>query len=176
MDRFLPGTVLTLADPTPEKVDSVFSALFVSGGLVLSQVAQVTGLELHTIQNWVKRGFLSKPVGKKYSRRQLSRIILINMLRSVMPLDAICSLLGYINGQLDDESDDSIDDAQLYIFFLRAQREQVESILQDYTQPFPGARERIAQVLGVMQTAWEAARLQQKALDQMEQMMQAQTL
>ena len=56
---------------------------------------------------------------KKYNRRQLSRIIIINMLKSALPMESICRLLSYVNGQLDDESDDIIDDSVMYLIFLR---------------------------------------------------------
>lgn len=179
MEWCLPGTVLT-ADPAhPEAAEAMFSSLFLSGGLVLSQVARVTGLEPYTIQNWVKRGFLAPPQNKKYTRRQLSRLIIINMLKSAIPMEQICQLLSYVNGHLDDESDDTIDDSRLYGYFLvlaaRVQsgrlsspeeREQLlPELLQDYMEPFPGARERIASVLRIMLVAWLSSSLQHEAAE-----------
>ena len=114
----LPGTVLVADTTQDDAADRIFTPMFLTGGLVLSQVAQITGLESYTIQNWVKRGFLAPPQNKKYTRRQLSRIILINMLKSAIPMEQICRLLSYVNGQLDDESDDIIDDSHLYQYFL----------------------------------------------------------
>ena len=84
MNWILPGTVLEVDQSRPEAADELFSSLFVTGGLVLSQVCQITGLEPYTVQNWVKRGFLTPPVKKKYNRRPLSRIIIINMLKSAV--------------------------------------------------------------------------------------------
>lgn len=86
---------------------------------MLSQVASLTGLEPYVIQNWVRRGFVAPPERKRYSRRQFSRIVLINMLKDSMQLDKICALLSYVNGELDDESDDLIDDFQLYLYIVR---------------------------------------------------------
>lgn len=86
MNWILPGTVLEVDGSRPEAADELFSSLFVTGGLVLSQVCQITGLEPYTVQNWVKRGFLTPPVKKKYNRRQLSRIIIINMLKAALPM------------------------------------------------------------------------------------------
>ena len=74
MNWILPGTVLAVDGSRPEAADELFSSLFVTGGLVLSQVCQITGLEPYAVQNWVKRGFLAPPVKKKYNRRQLSRM------------------------------------------------------------------------------------------------------
>lgn len=85
---------------------------------MLSQVTQVTGLEPYIIQNWVRRGFLAPPKQRKYTRRQLSRILMINVLKSTLSIEQICKLLSYINGALDDEGDDTIDDTELYGAFV----------------------------------------------------------
>ncbi|MBQ2667671.1 MAG: DUF1836 domain-containing protein, partial [Clostridia bacterium] len=77
----LPGTVLSVDSERPEAAEEVFSAMFLTGGLVLSQVTQVTGLEPYIVQNWVRRGFLPPPQQRKYTRRQLSRILTINALK-----------------------------------------------------------------------------------------------
>ena len=80
MEWTLPGTVLSVDADRPQAAEEVFSSLFLAGGLVLSQVTQVTGLEPYIIQNWVRRGFLAQPKQRKYTRRQLSRIVMINAL------------------------------------------------------------------------------------------------
>ena len=59
MEWFIPGTVLK-ADKA-SNIEQQFSAMFLGGGIVLSQVTGITGLEAYTVQNWVKRGFLSPP-------------------------------------------------------------------------------------------------------------------
>lgn len=145
MNWILPGTVLEVDQSRPEAADELFSSLFVTGGLVLSQVCQITGLEPYTVQNWVKRGFLTPPVKKKYNRRQLSRIIIINMLKSALPMESICRLLSYVNGQLDDESDDIIDDSVMYLIFLRlaaANRDvwPPQGSMTRWTRSWPGIR------------------------------------
>ena len=119
MNWTLPGTVLAAPRQDAEHIAEQFRAMFLGGGMVLSQVSAITGLESYIIQNWVKRGFLTKPQNKRYSMRQLCRIININMLKNVLPLERICNLLGYVNGHLDDESDDMIDDSVLYFMFVR---------------------------------------------------------
>ena len=87
----------------------------------------------------------------------------------------------YINGDLQDESDDIIDDAQLYFAFVRlAARarhiggtkewgEAIEEVMEDYVESIPGAKERITKVLRIMLTAWIAGRLRLQA----EEMIQA---
>ena len=51
MEWTLPGTVLSVDADRPQAAEEVFSSLFLAGGLVLSQVTQVTGLEPYIIQN-----------------------------------------------------------------------------------------------------------------------------
>lgn len=172
----IPGTVITADLAETDKLQEKFDAMFLGGGIVLSQVAAITGLESYAIQNWVKRGFLPKPVNKKYSLRQLCRILNINMLKDALRMEQICGLLTYINGDLDDESDDLIDDSKLYFMFLQlaAQHRQmkdpsgrdvyISQALENYAEPMPGARERVEKVLKVMLTAWAASLLRQQAV------------
>ena len=174
MTWILPGTVLEANRAAAEQIPQQLEALFFGGGITLSQVTAITGLEAHTVQNWVKRGFLTSPVGKRYSLRQLCRILNIHMLHGAMPIDRICRLLSYVNGHLDDESDDIIDDSQLYFLFVKlaarmkelydpAEAESLlDSYLADYAEPVPGAKERVRMVLRVMLTAWLAARMMQE--------------
>ena len=176
MEWNIPGTVLSAPAGEADQVQEKFEAMFLGGGMVLSQVAAVTGLEPYTIQNWVKRGFLTKPVGKKYTLRQLCRILNINMLKDALPMEKICGLMTYINGHMDDESDDLIDDSQLYFLFLRlaahhrrmndshGRDQYIQEALADYEEPVPGARARVEKVLKVMLTAWAAALLRQQAV------------
>ena len=124
MEWTLPGTMLSVDADRPQAAEEVFSSLFLAGGLVLSQVTQVTGLEPYIIQNWVRRGFLAPPKQRKYTRRQLSRILMINALKSTLSIEQICKLLSYINGALDDEGDDTIDE-RLALF--EKQRKNLEA-------------------------------------------------
>ena len=176
MEWNIPGTVLTGRRDRPDLVEDRIRSMFLGGGIVRSQVAAVTGLEPYTVQNWVKRGYLSAPDRKRYSCRQLCRIIIINMLKSTMTLEQICELLRYINGQLDDESDDCIDDAELYFAFVQVAarihgpkvelpelRGIISDVLSGYREPVPGARARVEKVVLIMLLAWEASVIQQTA-------------
>ena len=175
MEWTIPGTVLTAQREEAVNVEQQFKSMFLAGGMVLSQVSEITGLESYMVQNWVKRGFLAKPQQKRYSLRQLCRILNINMLKSALAMEDICGLLTYINGQLDDESDDLIDDSALYFMFVRlaarvreldepAERDRIlDEMLTDYQEPVPGARQRVKQVLRIMLTAWVASRMRQEA-------------
>ena len=178
MEWTIPGTVLTGPRSDVESSIRQIEGMFLGGGMIRSQLASVSGVEAHDIQNWVKRGFLSSPVNKRYSISQFCRIVTINMLRTAMPMERICSLLRYVNGDLADESDDLIDDTVLYFMFLRlaaqarhiggtrSWEDALAEILGDYEEPIPGARERIDKVLRIMLTAWIGVRTIQKA-DQM---------
>jgi len=171
MNWTIPGTTLVAKREDANHIEDQFKSMFLAGGMVLSQVSNLTGLESHTVQNWVKRGFLTNPKQKHYTLRQLCRIININMLKAALPLEQICGLLTYINGNLDDESDDLIDDSQLYFLFVRlaanfsimhnpqGRDAYVEQVLSDYQEPVPGAKERVKKVLRIMLTAWAAAQL-----------------
>ena len=176
MEWTIPGTVL--AGPREDVASSIrqIEGMFLGGGMIRSQLAAVSGVEPHDIQNWVKRGFLSSPVNKRYSINQFCRIVTINMLRSAMPMDKICSLLGYVNGRLDDESDDLIDDTQLYFAFLEvaarfrglaedrnALSKCIRESLDDYREPYPGAKVRVEQALTVMVLAWISSLLRGRA-------------
>lgn len=171
----IPGTMLKIKRDDAARVDGLFQSMFLTGGMVLSQVSNISGLEPYAVQNWVKRGFLSPPQRKRYSMNQVCRIININMLKSALPMEDICGLLQYINGDLDDESDDLIDDAALYFLFVRlaahhrqmnnahGRDEYLEKILEGYAETAAGAKERVKKVLQVMLTAWAASLLRQQA-------------
>lgn len=173
MDWIIPGTTLVARREDASLIEERFKAMFLAGGMVLSQVTSITGLENYTVQNWVKRGFLTNPKQKRYTLRQLCRILNINMLKSVLSLEQICGLLTYINGELDNESDDLIDDSTLYFLFVRLAADfsfmqnpqgrdaYLEKLLADYQEPIPGAKERVRKILGIMLTAWAAAQLRQ---------------
>ena len=175
MQWMIPGTMLYIEKENAQQIENVFSSMFLAGGMVLSQVSAITGLEPHTVQNWVKRGFLPPPEKKHYDMNQLCRVITINMLKRELPLDRTCALLGYVNGRLDDTRDDIIDDAALYFMFVRLaarakelydvqeRKAVLRAVLDEYDAPVPGAKERVEKALQIMLTAWLAARMGQEA-------------
>ena len=175
MNWTIPGTTIEAKRADATNIESLFQPMFLAGGLTLSQVSSITGLEPYAIQNWVKRGFLSAPKGKRYNQEQVCRIITINMLKGALPLEKICSLMQYINGDLADDSDDIIDDAVLYFMFVKLaariqqlndpqEREQMrQQVMSEYQEPIPGAKQRVEKVLQIMLTAWVAERLRQEA-------------
>ena len=175
MNWIIPGTTLEGLRSDAERTDGLFQSMFLAGGLTLSQVSSITGLETHTIQNWVKRGYLPPPKNKRYDMEQVCRIINMNMLKGSLSLEQVCGLMTYINGSLSDESDDIIDDTVLYFMFVRLAararhmdsvedwNEALAEVMLAYEEPFPGAKEKIVSVLRIMITAWIAARMRQEA-------------
>lgn len=120
MQRLIPATTIKFSEEARNSAFSVISPILeATGGLTLSQLSKLTGLEGSTIQNWIKRGWIASTKGKKYSEKQVIRILLINMLRGSMKLENIAQLMVYINGDVEDTSDDIIADITLYNILCR---------------------------------------------------------
>ena len=118
MIKTIPGTTLEYSEKVKTEAFSLISPILTAtGGLTLSQLSKLTGLGGSTIQNWIKRGWVVNIPGKKYYEVQLIRILLINMLRGTMQLENIAILMNYINGKVEDTSDDIIPDIDLYNIF-----------------------------------------------------------
>ena len=175
MQWTIPGTTLTGLRENADRTDGLFQSLFLAGGLTLSQVSSITGLEPYTIQNWVKRKFLAPPQGKRYDMEQVCRLININILKGTVPLEQIIHLMGYLNGDLTNEADDLVDDTMLFFFFVRlasraryiggskAWDDALVEITESYQEPIPGAREKLIKVLKIMLTVWCANKLKEQA-------------
>ena len=182
MQWTIPGTTLTGLRSNADRTEELFQTMFLAGGMTLSQVSSITGLEAYTVQNWVKRGLLPSPVNKRYNMEQLCRLININILKGTMPLDQIIRLMGYLNGNLADESDDLVDDTMLFFLFVKlasraryiggtkAWDDALVEVTEDYHEPVPGAREKLIKVLKVMLTVWCANQLKIQADKMMEEM------
>jgi len=69
------------------------------------------------VQNWVRRKYLPHPQKKKYNREQVANILLINDLRDILSLEEVSHLLGYVNENLLDTSDDRINPTKLYGYY-----------------------------------------------------------
>jgi len=156
----------------------IFDGIFAAGGITLSQVSIMTGLEPHQIQNWVKRGFLTDPIDRVYSRKQFARIVLINMLRESLQIDRICGLVRIIGGELYDDTDDLIADEELYHRYVDMLAEQEVNITDrasvlaavERTVPHPeelppNSRKQLVEIFCVMIYAHAAAQLRKNADD-----------
>lgn len=176
MANSIPGTTLKRTEETEETMlNALIPFLNMTGGLMLSQLCELTGLESAAIQNWVKRGFVSSPVSKRYSKEQVARILLINSLRDAMKLDNIAKLLSYINGNLLSSEDDIITDSELYGHFCRVvfNLEKIETIndeaivsnvdktLGNYTGQ---GKEKLKTALIIMVLMYESAVVKNKAV------------
>lgn len=182
MEWIIPGTTLSMAQKDADLVCQQFQSLFLAGGLTLSQMACISGLETYTIQNWVKRRFLPPPQNKRYGINQLCRVLNMNILRGTMPLEQIIRLMEYLNGDLADERDDLVDDSMLFFFFVRlaarvkpicedkSWEKALEQVTASYTEKVPGARQKLIRVLKVMLTVWCANCLKAQAEEMIAQL------
>lgn len=184
MNSNVPGTVLPLTDWAKDRVrqgqafDALISPILsATGGVTLSQLARFTGLEGSTIQNWIKRGWVASNKNKKYTEKQVARILLINVLRAAMKLEDIVSLMTYINGEVEDESDDILHDKDLFDLLcsavlrlddtegIRIDGENVMKISDSMIpQEFTGeGREKLQKALAIMLLAYRSSILKREA-------------
>ena len=117
MDKQLPGTNKTYTGELPFEEFKKF--IQATDGISLAQVCSISSLEPGTIQNWVKRGYVARPIKKKYYEKQVARILLINSLREAMKIEDIGKLMILINGDVEDESDDLLKEEELYTIFAK---------------------------------------------------------
>ena len=57
---------------------------FITDGVMLTQIREISGIDGSTLQNWTKRGWVENSKLKKYNINQVAHILIINMLRSCM--------------------------------------------------------------------------------------------
>jgi len=147
-----------------------------TGGLSLSQVCAVTGLEGTTIQNWVKRGYVDNPIGKMYGEVQIARILIINSLKECIIPARIVLLMNYVNGKPGLSNQAIIKESVLYDYLCEAlklsgqsddySKSGVESIInnviRDYSNPNPDARIKIRKALTLMIFACVCADVKRK--------------
>ena len=105
-----PGTTVPKKNGVSGK--QFLNGLFMgSGGIFMQQINELTGLKTPTVQNWVSRGFLPRPVNKRYSKNATARIFIVNALRNTMTLDDVKKLLVFVNGNPNDHKDDIIEES-----------------------------------------------------------------
>ena len=170
-DELIPGTKLYRSDmggvTGMEFLSKIF---FISDGVMLTQIREISGIDGSTLQNWTKRGWVANSKYKKYDINQIAHILIINMLRSCMQLDKIAYMLEYINGDLEDASDDIIRASVLYDYICRildalveqnqcsfsSIRKVIEQQTAGYTEVMEGARERLTDALEAIVVAYYA--------------------
>ena len=176
MSKTFPGTTIEVTRIEKGSSRTLFNGIFATGGITLSQVSVMTGLEPYVVQNWVKRGFLTSPKKRVYSRSQFARIIIINMLRESLQIDKICGLIEVIGGELDDETDDLISDDELYhryvdmisdneldILDAKTVERASKNAVADCAETIPGARKKLETILRIMIYAHTATEFRRNA-------------
>lgn len=175
MVPYFPGTIVERKEKSPSEF--LFGVFSVTKGLMLLQVKEITGLETPAIQNWVNRGWIQKPVEKRYSVDHLARIMIFNMLRGVLKFENIASIMTYINGKTNDRDDDIIPDSQLYVYICEIldkvdyetilSGEKLEDIIKEtvknYKEPYKGAFEKLVSGLSIILTYYASAIIKAKA-------------
>ena len=157
--------------------EPIRTAMKLTGGFTLSQLAEISGLEATTIQNWVKRGWIEPPKDRRYGETSIARVLIINMLKGAMQLSNIVSLMSYINGKVDDRCDDAIPDGDLYSIMCYVteeidkignwNKETVVSVIdeqiKDFEEPFSGGKEKLRNALEIMMLAHISSNLKNEA-------------
>lgn len=168
-DNLIPGTVLdrkAMGDVTgKEFLSKIF---YITDGIMLSQIKEISGIDGSTLQNWVKRGWVENSKLKRYNIDQVAHILIINMLRNCMQLDRIAFLIKYINGRVDSRGDDIISDSELYDYICRildklmrdengctfeTLRSCIQSETVEYEERVSGAARRLHNALEIIITA-----------------------
>ncbi len=158
-----------------EFLDKIF---FITDGIMLSQIREISGIDGSTLQNWTKRGWVANSKNKRYDKNQLARILIINMIRDSMQLERIAQLLTYVNGRLDDKTDDIIPESELYDYLCKiidmlvsdepaqgsaSLNEVIAKVLSNYEELAGGAAKRLERACGIIIMAYYATLVSGKA-------------
>ncbi len=183
----IPGTILNrkaMGDVTGlEFLSKIF---FITDGIMLTQIREISGIDGSTLQNWTKRGWVANSKLKRYNIDQVAHILIINMLRSCMQLDRIAFIIKYVNGNVDDKSDDIISDSKLYDYIcvildkltksgehtFKTLRECIESVTESYEEKVTGASRRLNNALEIIITAYYSSLLKKSVDDRLAELME----
>lgn len=174
----IPGTILErskMGDVTGmEFLDKVF---YITNGIMLSQIREISGIDGTTLQNWVKRGWVGNPKKKTYDKEQLARILIINMMRDTMQLSRVIFVLTYVNGG--EECDRIVTESRFYDFIcktlervaspesagLNGLEDVIENVIADYDEAVTGAKRRLVTGIRIVVLAYYAALIKSIADD-----------
>lgn len=173
MDKVVPGTNRLY------KGEDAFSeykkAIELTDGISLGQVCSITGLDPMIVQNWVKRGYVARPLNKKYHEKHLARILLINSLKEAMKIEEIGKLMKLVNGDVEDESDDLLSEADLYGLFSKAvyylNENDYDETIKQVMESVDNENEKLFTALEVMINAYissEHKKVAKKCLEKLE--------
>ena len=166
-----PGTVVEKGNLSGEQfLQGIFMA---TSGLVMSQLNEITGIGTPALQNWVSRGFIARPIDRRYSKDTTARIFIINALRQNMELADIKKLLIYVNGRADDRKDDIIPESTLYSYFCKivfdekfaynCVNELIDKVLEDYSEKISGSKSRLKTALEIICVNYLAGKLAKRS-------------
>ena len=173
MQQIIPGSVIACEERFKSNAFSQIEPVFsLTGGLTLAQVRSITGLETSTIQNWVRRNWVQKPENKLYGKNSLLRIMIINSARGGIQIDSVAEIMKYVNGELEDTSDDIISEEQFFNIFCKTvfavedtdgfTEEEIKTLislnLEDYEEKEIGAKVRLEKALLAVTAAYFAAK------------------
>lgn len=174
----IPGTILE-----KEKMDDATGmnflnkVFYITNGIMLGQIREISGIDGTTLQNWVKRGWVGNPTKKTYDKEQLARILIINMMRDTMQLSRVIFLLTYVNGE--DERDRIVTESQFYDYIcqtlervaspdsagLNDLEPMIENVLAEYEEISAGAKRRLAAGIRIVVITYYAALVKSVADD-----------
>jgi hypothetical protein len=176
-ERLIPGTILEkekMGNVTG--LDFLKKVFYITDGIMLSQIREISGIDGSTLQNWTKRGWVENSKLKRYNIDQLAHILIINMLRSCMQLDRIAFIINYINGSASDGSDDIIRYSELYDYICRlldglileespgmTLQNCIRKVTANYEERISGAHRRLDTALEIIITAYYSALLKKSA-------------
>jgi hypothetical protein len=160
---------------------------YITDGVMLTQIREISGIDGSTLQNWTKRGWVENSKLKKYNIDQVAHILIINMLRSCIQLDKIAFLIRYVNGSVDDRSDDIIRYSTLYDYICRVLdkltseeglehdisnlRTYVKEVTAEYEEKVTGARKRLTNALEIIVVAYYSAIMKRYSEEKLEALM-----
>jgi DNA-binding transcriptional MerR regulator len=184
-EKLLLGTSATYIERGEKGFAKIEMLLKATGGLSLSQVCSITGLENSTIQNWVKRGWVVHPKGKRYEEIHIARILLINALKECIKLEHITLLMRYVKGPDGDTGGDIIKESELFNYLCDALERMehtddlsrggvesvVEAAIKSDSGTKPDSRIRIRKALSLMIYACVCTDVKRRTEDMMKQIL-----
>ena len=172
-EELIPGTILVRKNMgNVTGLEFLSKIFYITDGVMLSQIREISGIDGSTLQNWTKRGWVANSKLKRYNIDQVAHILIINMLRNCIQLDRIAFIIKYINGNVGDESDDIIRPSRLYDYICRildkimlengecsveTLKECIAEETKDYEEKISGAAKRLQNALEIIIIAYYAS-------------------
>ena len=103
--------------------------LYVNKVCMPAFTASDKGLTPSMINNYVKHGYLEKPLKKKYNRQQVARLIAITSLKTVFSIQDIAATLDMLNAQT--QSEELYND---FVDYMNGQKLEVTPIIASACQ------------------------------------------